>query len=473
MPFSLSRRQFLMGCSTAIAALAGARLTQAVFAEPGAAATPNRETLVVIFLRGAWDAVHVIPPTSGADRGYYEDARRSYLRYPASGAGGALALGSLDGPNGVTGLGLHPALAPLLNLYQAGRAAFVVACGMHSPTRSHFDAMAYMELGTPDNKTTGAGWITRHLQTAPNLPPVLQLPALAAGSSQPTALLAYPEAVAMSGPSSFRLNGSGSTFVGGKSYSYWQQQSLRQMYTGNSWLDVAGTETLDTLDLVASVGTYTPANGAQYPTGSFGDSLKTVAQMIKLDAGLQTATIDFGGWDTHEYQGTVASGTSVPYIAGLLDQLARGLAAFYTDLDGCGANNFTNRATVVVMSEFGRRLRENASQGTDHGHGSAMIVLGGNVRGGQLYGAWPGLRNDQLYDGADLRVTTDYRQVLSEILVRRLGQPESNLDLIFPGYAGFTPLGIVNDAYAPAVVPTGPNFMYLPQVSRNAGQTCP
>jgi uncharacterized protein (DUF1501 family) len=468
MPASLSRRQFLQGCSAAIAALAGSRLTQVAFADPAALGATNREILVVVFLRGAWDALHVFPPTAGADRGYYETARSNYLRYAPSGTGGALALGSVDGPNGVTGIGLHPSMAPLLSLYQARRAAFVLACGMHSPTRSHFDAMAYMELGTPDVKTTPSGWITRHLQTATNLPAVVQLPALSAGSSQPASLLAFPSAVAMSGPASFRFNGSTSNFVGGRSYSYWQQQSLRQMYSGSTWLDAAGVETLDTLDLVQSVGTYAPANGAQYPAGSFGDNLKAIAQMIKLGAGLQTATIDFGGWDTHEFQGSVASGSNVPYIAGLLDQLARGLAAFYTDLDGCGPANYTSRLTVVVMSEFGRRLRENASQGTDHGHGSAMIVLGGGVFGGRLYGQWPGLRNDQLFQNADLQVTTDYRQVLSEILVRRMGNP--NLAQIFPDYAGYTPLNIVSEAEP---VANGPNKIYMPTVIQGAGRVCP
>ncbi len=469
MPVSLSRRRFLQGCSAAIAALAGSRLMHASFADP-AEAGANREILVTVFLRGAWDALHVLPPLDGPDRGYYETARQSYLRYPAGGAGGALALGSLPGPNGVTGLGLHPSLAPLRDLYQAGRAAFVVACGMHSPTRSHFDAMAFMELGTPDVKTTATGWITRHLESATNLPAVLQLPALAAGSAQPLSVLAYPDAVAMSGPSSFRFNGSSQILAGGKSFSYWQQQSLRQLYTGADWLAAPAAETLNTLDLLQTVGAYTPANGAQYPSGSFGDNLKSIAQMIKLEAGLQTATIDFGGWDTHESQGTVASGTSVPYIAGLLDQLGRGLAAFYADLNGCGAADYTSRLTVVVMSEFGRRLRENASRGTDHGHGSALIVLGGGVRGGRLYGEWPGLRNDQLFQNADLQVTTDYRRVLSEIVQRRLGN--ANLDYIFPGYTGYAPLDIVSDLYAPQPLLAGPNLVYMPSIGQG-GKICP
>lgn len=439
MPVSISRRQFLQGCSAAIAAMAGSRLTRVALAQ-GAV---NQDILVAVFLRGAWDVLNVLPPLAGADRGYYEDARRSYLRVPVSGAGAALPLGTLD----CVPFGLHPSMAPLLNLYQSRHIAFVHACGMNHGTRSHFDAMQFMEMGTP-GQVAGSGWITRHLQTATNLPPVLQLPALAANSSQPTSLLAYPDAVAMSGPSAFRFNGSTSSFAG-QTYSYWQQQSLRQMYTGASWLDRAGLETLDTLAVVQSAGSYTPANGAAYPGGSFGNSLQTVAQMIKLNVGVQVATIDFGGWDTHEYQGA-----STGYMAGLLDQLARGLAAFYTDLSGSGASDYIRRTTVVVMSEFGRRLRENRSQGSDHGHGSAMIVMGGQVNGGRLYGRWPGLRNDQLFDGADLAVTTDYRAILSEILVRRLGN--GALDQVFPGLTSYLPLGIVQGTDVPVSLTPAP-----------------
>jgi uncharacterized protein (DUF1501 family) len=449
-----------MGCSAAIAALAGSRLTHVAFANPENCS--NKEILVVVFLRGAWDALNVVPPIAGPDRGYYEAARSSYLRYPAS---SALPLNAQ--------FGLHPQMAPLYALYQQQKLAIIQACGMTVASRSHFDCMQYMELGTPGAKTTSTGWITRHLQTAPNLPDVIQLPALAAGASRPTSVLAYPDVIAMSRASSFRFNGSGSTFVGGQSYRYWQQQSLRQMYTGVSWLDAAGAETLDLIDLLVTKGigssTYTPSNGAVYPSGSLGDNLKLVAQMVKADVGLRVATVDFGGWDTHEYQGTIANGTSVPYMAGLLDQLARGLAALYQDLDGAGTANFTRRLTAVVMSEFGRRLRENASQGCDHGHGSAMLVLGGNVNGGQVYGQWPGLANAQLFDNADLQVTTDYRRVLSEIIVRRTGNPY--WDTVFPGYTGYTPLGVVRGPdvlppQAPAPPPPGLNNQtFLPIVA--------
>jgi uncharacterized protein (DUF1501 family) len=185
------------------------------------------------------------------------------------------------------------------------------------------------------------------------------------------------------------------------------------------------------------VSEYTPAKGAAYPSGEFGENLKTIAKLIKLGVGLRAATVDLGGWDTHEGQGDGSAG----YLNTLVTELSTGLAAFYTDLAGSSSPTHADRLTVVVVSEFGRRLSENASHGTDHGHGSGIFVLGGQVNGGQVFTSWPGLQNEQLYDRADLAVTIDYRQVLSEIVLRRLGN--SQLNTVFPGYEGFQPLGIV------------------------------
>lgn len=236
----------------------------------------------------------------------------------------------------------------------------------------------------------------------------------------------------MSDPDSF-------SFYGNWRYRDAQRTALRRMYTGDTWLHEAGTQTLNALDVVegANPENHAPANGAQYPDGSFGNNLQVIAQMVKLPVGLRAATVDIGGWDTHENQGEGAGG----YFASLVSQLAEGLAALYTDLDGAGDANSTNRLTVVVQTEFGRRLRENGSRGTDHGHGQAILVLGGHVNGGQLFGTWPGLAPEQLDSRLDLAVTTDYRQILSEILIRRLGNPY--LGAVFPGYRDYEPLGIV------------------------------
>ncbi len=409
MAHTLSRRQFLQGCSAAIAALAGARLSRyAVSAQENTA-----DVLVVVFLRGGWDALNVVPPLSGNDRALYETARPD-IAIPAA------SLLPLD-----SRFGLHPALAPLHELYQEGKMAVVHAVGLDFDTRSHFDAMEYVELGTPGNKGTPSGWITRHLQTTP-LGSSGLIPSIST-SEQPTSLLNFTSNVNMYTPADLSLWDNGLTAE--------HQQTLRRLYSGNDLLARAGQQTLDAMQAVQPLlGTeYQPSNGAVYNDDEFGEQLKTVAQMIKLEAGLQVAAVDFGGWDTHEYENNGAEG----YLADLLGALGDGLANFYLDLD----SGYTQHLSVVVMSEFGRRLVQNESLGTDHGHGSVMLALGGGVNGGQVFGQWPGLENEQLYDRADLAVTTDYRQVLSELIVNRLENP--HLESIFPGFdAQSNPLGL-------------------------------
>jgi hypothetical protein len=236
-------------------------------------------------------------------------------------------------------------------------------------------------------------------------------------------------------------------------YADWQRQALRQMYTGSSWLHEAGIKSLNALDVIewSNPGDYTPGNGAVYPNGGFGNDLQSVAQMIKMQLGLRIVTVDLGGWDTHEWQGDDGTG----YFAQQIQQLSEGMAAFYTDLSNHNGTDHTKRLTVVVMSEFGRSFSQNASHGTDHGHGNVMLVMGGTVNGGKVYGQWPGLATEQLYDRRDLQITTDYRRVLSEILIRRLGNP--NLGTIFPNYADYSPLGILQGSdIAPIYTPVSP-----------------
>lgn len=442
MPNKITRREFLMGCSAAIAHMSGARLTQVAFGDPANNRAPDHEIMVVVFLRGAWDALNVVPPIGGDDRGYYE-ANRAELQVPVN---EMLQLNDL--------FGFHPSMAPLHDLYQDQKLAVVHATGLTTNTRSHFDAMQYMELGTPGVKTTSDGWITRHLETAPNLPTSILIPAMSAGTLQATSLLSSSDAIAMNDPDGFSYN------------AHWSvrdmhRMALRRMYNGNTWLYQAGTRTLNIIDIIeaASPGSYAPSNGADYSgTGSFGNNLQVIAQMIKLDLGMRVATIDLGGWDTHENQGDGSGG----YMSGMLDDLARGLAAFYQDLDGVGEQNYTSRLSVVVMSEFGRRLRENASGGTDHGRGSVMLALGGNVNGGQVFGNWPGLGPDQLFERTDLEVTTDYRRVLSEMLIRRGANP--NLNNVFPGYSGYSPIGVFRGT---DLTPVQDEYkVYLPQIIR-------
>jgi uncharacterized protein (DUF1501 family) len=395
-----SRRNFLQGCSAAIAELSGARLSNLAFSQQD---NPT-DTLVVVFLRGGWDALNVVPPIAGDDRGYYEKAR------PDIRINNLLPLNDQ--------FGLHPALAPLHDLYQQGNMAVVHAVGLNYDTRSHFDAMEYIELGTPGSKSTTSGWITRHLQTT-GVSSIL--PALST-SGAPSSLLNFVPTVNLNDPGDF------SQWDNGLAAS--QQVALRQMYSGETLLHRAGIRTLESLDIVHPLveEDYQPSNGARYNDDELSQQLKTVARMIKLETGLRVATVDYGGWDTHEYQNDGDAG----YLADQLGNLASGLSNFYLDLDG----GYADKLSVVVISEFGRRLVQNESYGTDHGHGNVMFTLGGGVNGGQVYGAWPGLHNDQLYDHADLAITTDYRQVLSEMLARRLGN--ADVASVFPG---FTPSG--------------------------------
>ena len=423
-----SRRSFVQGCSAAIAAMAGTRFNTLAFGDPLAT---NNEILVSIFLRGGMDGLSLVPPIAGADRGLYQ-AARPHIQIPTAGANAALNL------NGQ--FGLHPAAAPLYDIWQDGKLAIVQNVGMSTVVnKSHFDAMQFLELGTPGSKSISTGWITRHLQTATNLPTSIIMPSLAVGDLQPTSLLGYLDTVNLADPGNFNV---------GNGPWLWrsaQRTALRNLFEADStWLHNAGLAAIDAMDIIELnvTGAYVPANGAVYPEGQFGDQMKILAQMIKLELGLQVATVDVGGWDTHDQEGDNGTG----YFAAMIGELAAGIGAFYTDLSGAGAANFVNRLTLTVQSEFGREVFENNDHGTEHGYGNLMLVLGGHTVGG-LHGTWPGLSTGVLVDGTDVPVTTDYRRVLSEILIRRFGN--NNLEAIFPGYTGYSPLGVVQGVDLP------------------------
>jgi uncharacterized protein (DUF1501 family) len=389
------------------------RLLTAAFAEPGES---SDELLVVVFLRGAWDSLNVVFPLEGEDRAAYEAARPT-LKIPASGDKSALKLDAR--------FGLHPAAKALFELYRDKKLAFVLASGLPSDTRSHFDAQNYMELGTPDSKATSSGWLARHLDAARSAE---GMDAVGVGVMPPISLLSDANAAAIANPGGFAIGG-------GRPVQADLRRSLRNLYGSGDWLGRQGLRVLDMIDLLENApGKYDPVRGADYPRADIGNKLKTLAQLVKLPLGLRAAAVDMGGWDTHKYQGNGSEG----YFANLLGQLSEGLSAFLTDL-----GDRSKRCTVVVMSEFGRRVKENANHGTDHGHGSLMMVLGGGVNGG-LYGTWPGLSAEKLYDRADLAVTTDFRRVLSEVLIRR--RRDARLSHVFPRYSGYAPLGVTQGA---------------------------
>ncbi len=420
-----NRRQFLVGCSTGLAAFAASRISSVGLAQPGAVSS-NRDVIVVVFLRGGMDGLSLIPPIDGEDRGHYEEARPR-LQIPVAGAGGALRLNDQ--------FGLHPAAAALHPLFQAGKLAVVHAVGS-AGSRSHFDAMRYLEVGTPGNKITSTGWLARHLRSAPSLPAQILIPSVSAGQLPAASLLSSNETITLEDVSTFSLSQ-----YGDPSWSRGDQlRSLRRFFAnGDSAIHRAGIQALNSAGLIESYAgaTYQPAPGVTYPAQPFGKHLELVARLIKLDVGLRVATVDVFGWDTHEHQGATQSTGAFWQLVQLLSD---GLGAFYKDLDSSDAEAPIRRVTIVVQSEFGRRLKENANQGTDHGTGNPLLILGGNVNGG-LYGTWPGLANELLFDGADLAATTDYRRIFSEILIRRLGNPK--LGEVFPKYSAYEPLGII------------------------------
>ncbi len=413
----LTRRSFVTGCLAAGAVAGMGRLGFA----GGRAGGFNDDILVVVFLRGGCDGLNLVVPVDGPQRTLYE-AARPVLAVPVNGNAAAWPL---DGE-----FGLHPAARALEPLWQAGHLAVVHAVGMHDPSRSHFESEDYLEMGTPGDKSIASGWLHRHLASASNLPAEILIPALAAGYYTPTSLLGSSEAL---------------TIVDAEYFEYlwgpWQWQDAeraaqRRLYAGGrSEVHVAGLAAMNAVDVVHAFtsDSYTPGGGATYPEGEFGDLLSMAAQLIKADVGIRVVTVDHGNFDTHENQGASGDGE----YATLVKTLADGLAAFYTDLD---AANLGSRTTVLTMTEFGRRVEENGDQGTDHGHAWPMLLLGGQVIGG-LHGHFPGLEPENMFEGIDLEVTTDFRRVLSEVLIRRLGNP--SLGTVFPGYRDYTPLGVV------------------------------
>lgn len=454
-PFS--RREFLKrGAAASVLAGSGVRLA---FGAPQAA---TQNVLVIVFQRGACDGLSLLPPAAGSpDRAAYEQNRDTAAnggtRIPTSGTGALLAL-----PNTGGRWGLHPRAAGLFNLYQSGHLAAVVAAGMPPPvTRSHFDAQKTMELGTPGQQSVGAGWLTRHLQSA-GLPGNVPVPAASMGSITAASLLSSTEAITMGSGSDFRLDSGPWGWNAADNYGTdvptgfkGLVETMPQLWSGDSTLEAAGRDALDALaqlrpvdfnpyDAVNHPNGYQPSGGANYGTGTFGVQLRNVAQMIKAGLGLNVATLDIGGWDTHQGQGNPAN--SYDNFGNQVQTLSDGLSAFYTDLSA-GATNYMTRVSVIVMTEFGRRVRENSSGGTDHGYGSVMLALGASVNGGQVFGNFLGLDQANLFEYADVQVTTDYRRVLSEALIRRQANP--NIYYAFPGYSGYSPLGVFQGSDLP------------------------
>lgn len=383
---------------------------------------PRGDTLVVVFLRGAADTLNMVVPHGEA--AYY--ARRPTLGIPRPDdrqTPARLRVRDLDGF-----FGLHPGLAPLLPAWQAGHLAPIHACGAPDESRSHFRAMELMERGVDDERGPASGWIGRHLATL-NTGNHSPLRAVGLSPLPPRSLSGAVPVSALRSIADFHLGGQSAAVSH-------LQAALTALYAGSDALSVVGQETLGILSTLEKLDplSYAPAHSARYPESDFGLGLRQVAMLIKAEVGLEVAALDVGGWDTH-----FAQGGSEGQMANLLADLGLGLAALHADLF-----DYANRLTVVTMSEFGRRVQENGSLGTDHGHGSLMLLMGGSVVGGRVGGQWPGLAAEQLVGPGDLAVTTDYRDVLGEVCLKRLNNPA--LGDIFPGYAA-TPRGFLQTAH--------------------------
>jgi uncharacterized protein (DUF1501 family) len=415
----MNRRAFMKSGAMALVTigLSPSFLRRAAFGAEllgGAAARGGRgKTLICLFQRGAADALNVLVPH--AEGAYYR--YRPTIAVPRPQRGGDAAAVDLDGF-----FGLHPSLAPFKDLWDRGLLAPVHAVGSPSSTRSHFDAQDYMESGTPDLKGTRDGWLNRYLATrgtceacAPAR--VSPFQAVAMTTQTPRALAGPAPTVAMTSLEDFTVRTANASL----------ERRLEALYrTGSAdVVHAAGGEMFEAVRILkaANPQKYLPEHGAEYPRSPFGQRLRQIAQLIKADVGLEIAFADVGGWDTH-----VNQGAGNGQLANRLDDFARSVAALVTDLGDRMAD-----VVILTMSEFGRTVRQNGNGGTDHGHAGAMFVIGGPVKGGrQVYGRWPGLEPEQLYEGRDLALTTDFRSVFGEVVAKHLGG--AKMEAVFPGF---------------------------------------
>jgi uncharacterized protein (DUF1501 family) len=423
----MNRRVFMKSGAMALATMGlnPTFLRRTVFAQDllrGAALNGNRrgKVLIVLFQRGAADALNVVVPHG--ERAYYQMRPTIAIPRPVSGAANTAI--DLDGF-----FGLHPSLEPFKRLWDDGILAPVHAVGSPSNTRSHFDAQDYMESGTPDNKSTRDGWLNRylavkgtcdecHLNDSQSSGGAKSSPfqAVAMTPQTPRILEGSAPTVAMNSLDEFTIRTNGS-----------QAERLEALYrTGSAdVVHAAGGEMFEAMKILKSADPqqYMPENSADYPRSPFGQHLKQIAQLIKADVGLEVAFADVGGWDTHVNQGGATG-----QLAGRLDDFAKSIAALTQDLGNRMAD-----VAILTMSEFGRTAHQNGNGGTDHGHATAMFVIGGDVKGKKVHGKWPGLEPEQLNEGRDLALTTDFRSVFSEVAFKHLGA--AKMESVFPGFS--------------------------------------
>jgi uncharacterized protein (DUF1501 family) len=407
----ISRRVFLKDGGLALVSLGFA---PAFLARTVAESRSSQRVLVTIFQRGAVDGLNMIVPFG--ERDYYSARPTIAVARPGSGPDAAL---DLDGF-----FGMHPRLAPLKPLYDSRQLAIVHACGSPDGTRSHFDAQDYMETATPGRKSTESGWLNRYLHAREH-ERATPFRAVALAPQLPRALQGFEPALAIGQIGQFGIRAGQATDM--------VQSSFEAEYAAAAQgvLHQTGREAFDAVRMLKSADPrrYAPQNGAEYPRSAYGEALKQIAQLIKADVGLEIAFAESGNWDHH-----VNEGAAVGQLATRLDDFARGIGALVQDLGDRMAN-----VMILTMSEFGRAVAENGNRGTDHGHGNAMLIIGGGVRGGRVYGRWPGLSVEQRYERRDLEITTDFRTVFAEVVRGHLGLTDTRH--VFPGFAGPVTVG--------------------------------
>ena len=402
----ISRRVFLKDGAFALVSLgfAPSFLARTAFAT---GRSGRSKQLIAIFQRGAVDGLSVVVPFREPD--YYRARPSIAIQPPNTGENAAI---DLDGF-----FAFNPRLQPLKRFWNERTLAIVHACGSPDSTRSHFDAQDYMETATPGVKSTADGWLNRYLQ-ARHTDAATPFRAVALTAQLPRVLQGVAPALAVKQIGQFGIRGGQSHEMLGASFEAQYAAAADRVLNGT------GREAFDAMKMLktADPAKHQPANGADYPQSPFGQALKQIAQLTRSDVGLEVAFADIGGWDTHVNQGAAEG-----HLANRLDDFARSIAALVTDL-----GDRMDDVVVLTMSEFGRAVTENGNRGTDHGHANAMMIVGGGVRGGRVYGRWPGLAAERRYEGRDLAVTTDFRDVFGEIVVRHLGLEDSRT--IFPGY---------------------------------------
>ena len=411
----MNRRKFLkgLGKTMALSSLPG---LHSYAMSPSFYRHPHEEIFIFVFLRGGFDALNFVAPMG--DR-YYADARISGLKVSEK--------NGLSLKNGLGGwdFSIHPNAAALKELYDSRQLAIIPACGLNNGTRSHFEAMDMIERGLNQKNGTAKGWMTRYFDSIKH--PGL-LPAVAVGNGLPTSFMDCRQAASIDQLNDYKVRGGANMHA-----------LIKGFYQGESTLLQTGQKTFQTIETIqqkirknkeGQPKVYHPEHGVEYPDSwqvkNFSSSLQQLARLLKMNVGVHFAMLEYGDWDHHENQAY--------RFPQQLEGLSNGLAAFYNDMQA-----YHSKMTLVVMSEFGRRLKSNRSGGTDHGHGGVAMVLGGNIKGGKMYGKWPGLATHQLDNGVDLNITTDYRSIFSEILVQKL--KTQRLDYIFPGFNHANTLG--------------------------------